>query len=117
MNKSIKSLMGKLNDTCRKSLEDALGLCVNRTHFDVEIEHLLLKLLETTDTDIDHLLRHFEINGSRLTKDLTQSLDRFKTGNSRNPSLSSQLIKLVEDIVPPKFGQGIFLWPCSAMIP
>lgn len=97
MNKSIKSLMGKLNDTCRKALEDALGLCVNRTHFDVEIEHVLLKLLETTDTDIDHLLRHFEINGSRLTKDLTRSLDRFKTGNSRNPSLSSQLIKLVEE--------------------
>ena len=97
MNKSIKSLMGKLNDTSRTALEGALGLCVNRTHFDVEIEHLLLKLMETTDTDIDHILRHFEINGDRLNKDLTRSLNRFKTGNSRNPSLSSQLIKLVEE--------------------
>jgi len=97
MNRSLKSLMGKLNDTSRTALEGALGLCVNRTHFDVEIEHLLLKLLEVPDTDIDHILRHFEINGSRLAKDLTRSLDRFKTGNSRNPGLSSQLVKMVEE--------------------
>ena len=44
MNVNLKSLIGKLNDTCRSALEGAAGLCLSRTHYDVEIEHLLLKL-------------------------------------------------------------------------
>ena len=97
MSVSLKSLMSRLNDTCRMALEGALGLCLARTHYEVEVEHLFLKLLEKSDTDLDHILRHFEINGSRLTKDITQSLDRLKTGNARNPALSSQMIKMVQE--------------------
>ena len=44
-----KSLIGKLNPTCRRALEAAAGLCLSRTHFHVEIEHWLLKLLETAE--------------------------------------------------------------------
>ena len=45
MNVSLKSLIGKLNDTCRGALEAAAGLCLTRTHYDVDVEHLLLKLM------------------------------------------------------------------------
>ena len=51
MNVSLKSLIGKLNDTCRGALEAAAGLCLTRTHYDVDVEHLLLKLSEVVDTD------------------------------------------------------------------
>ena len=97
MSVSMKSLMSRLNETCRTALEGALGLCLTRTHYEVEIEHMFLKLLERSDTDLDHILRHFEINGSRLSKDFTQSLERLKTGNARNPAISSQLIKMVQE--------------------
>ena len=97
MSVSLKSLMSRLNDTCRMALEGALGLCLARTHYEVEVEHLFLKLLEKSDTDLDHILRHFEINGSRLSKDITQSLDRLRTGNARNPAISSQLINMVQE--------------------
>ena len=43
---SLKSLIGKLNENARRGLEGAAGLCLSRTHFNVEIEHYLLKLLE-----------------------------------------------------------------------
>ncbi len=43
---NLKSLVAKLNDICRRSLEGAAGLCLSRTHYNVEIEHWLLKLLE-----------------------------------------------------------------------
>jgi type VI secretion system protein VasG len=43
---NLKSLVGKLNDTCRSALEAAAGLCLSRTNYNVEIEHWLLKLLE-----------------------------------------------------------------------
>lgn len=94
MNVNLKSLVGRLNDTSRNALEAAAGLCLSRTNYDVEIEHLLLKLLETDDTDVDHLLRHFEVNRARLTADVQRALDRLKTGNARTPALSPRLPRL-----------------------
>jgi len=97
MNVNLKSLIGRLNDTCRSALEGAAGLCLSRTNYDVEVEHFLLKLVETSDTDLGKILRHYEIDSSRLSKDLTRALDRLKTGNTRTPALSPRLPKLVED--------------------
>jgi type VI secretion system protein VasG len=34
---NLKSLIGKLNETCRRSLEGAAGLCLTRTNYNVEI--------------------------------------------------------------------------------
>ncbi len=45
MNINLKGLIGKLDDTCRRALEGAAGLCLSRTHYDVDIEHLISKLL------------------------------------------------------------------------
>ena len=52
MSVNLKSLIGRLNDTCRQALEGAAGLCLSRTNYDVEVEHVLLKLLEAPDTDL-----------------------------------------------------------------
>ncbi|MDQ4122189.1 MAG: type VI secretion system ATPase TssH [Acidobacteriota bacterium] len=97
MNVNLKSLIGRLNDTCRSSLEGAAGLCLSRTNYDVEIEHLLMKLLEADDTDFRKILRHFEMNADRLTRDLTVALDRLKTGNTRTPALSPRIPQLIQD--------------------
>ena len=97
MNVNLKSLVGRLNDTCRSALEDAAGLCLSRTNYDVEIEHLLMKLLEKDDTDLHKICSHFEVNIDRLTKDVNTSLDRLKTGNTRTPSLSERVPDWVQD--------------------
>ena len=91
MNVNLKSLIGRLNDTCRTALEGAAGLCLSRTNYDVEIEHILAKLLEENDTDLHKICRHYEVNVDRLAKDVSASLDRLKTGNSRTPGLSDRL--------------------------
>ena len=93
----LKELIGKLNDPCRQSLEGAAGLCLSRTNYNIEIEHWLLKLLEQSDTDLAALLKHYRVNTSRLTADLTKQLDRLKTGNSRPPALSPDVIDLVRE--------------------
>ncbi len=62
----LKSLVGKLNPTCRNGLESAAGLCLARTNYEVEIEHWLLKLAESPNTDLAAILRYFEIDNSRL---------------------------------------------------
>ncbi|MGI8567131.1 MAG: AAA family ATPase, partial [Pyrinomonadaceae bacterium] len=97
MNVNLKSLIGRLNDTCRNSLEAAAGLCLSRTNYDVEIEHLLLKLVEAPDTDFERILRHYEINPGRMSIDITRALDRLKTGNSRTPALSPRLPRLFQE--------------------
>ena len=79
----LKPLVGKLNETCRGTLEGAAALCLSRTNYNVEVEHWLFKLLETTDTDVAAALRHFEIDASRVCKDVSRTLDRLKTGNAR----------------------------------
>jgi type VI secretion system protein VasG len=94
---NLKSLIGRLNNTCREVLEGAAGLCLSRTNYDVEPEHFLLKLIEAADTDFARILRHYEVDPSRLTKDITRSLDRLKTGNARMPALSPRLPRWVQD--------------------
>jgi type VI secretion system protein VasG len=91
MNVNLKSLVGRLNDTCRGALESAAGLCLSRTNYDVEIEHILAKLLEQDDTDLHRICRHYEVNVDRLAKDVSVALDRLKTGNTRTPGLSDRL--------------------------
>jgi type VI secretion system protein VasG len=94
---NLKSLIGKLNDTSRRALESAAGLCLSRTNYNVEIEHWLLKLLEVSDTDFARLLRYYEVDQARVNRDLTRAIEKLKTGNSRPPSLSPQIVDLVRE--------------------
>ena len=94
---NLKSLIGKLNDTCRKALESAAGLCLSQTHYEVDLEHFLIKLLEMPQTDFQQILRHFEINQDRLTADLTRAMEGFKTGNARTPALSPRIPRMLQE--------------------
>ena len=94
---NIKSLIGKLNETCRKALESAAGLCLSQTHYEVDVEHFLIKLLEMPDTDLQKIFRHFEINETRLINDMTRALEGFKRGNARTPALSPHIPAMVRD--------------------
>lgn len=92
----LKSLIAKLNPTCRAALEAAAGLCLSHTHYEVDIEHFLIKLLEIPNTDLDRILRHFGVDGSRLLSDLTLAIECFKNGNGRTPSLSPNIPRLFQ---------------------
>lgn len=93
---NLKSLIDRLDTTCRGALEAAAGLCLSRTNYDVELEHYLLKLVEAEDTDITRIFRHYEVDESMLRADIMRALDRLKTGNGRTPALSPRLPSLIE---------------------
>jgi len=97
MTTNLKALIGKLDDATRKALEAAAGLCVARTHYDIEIEHYLLKALDATDNDLAAILKHFGIDRSRLTKELERSLDSLKTGNARSPAFSPTVVEMLSE--------------------
>jgi type VI secretion system protein VasG len=94
---NLKSLIGKLNEPCRLALEQAAGLCLSQTHYEIDIEHFLLKLLDLQNTDLHKTLRYFEINESRLRNDLMRAIDGFKTGNARTPALSPRIPKMIQE--------------------
>ena len=71
MNVNLKSLVARLNDVTRNALEGAAGLCLSRTNYDVEVEHILAKILEQDDTDLHKIAAHYEVNMDRLTKDVS----------------------------------------------
>jgi type VI secretion system protein VasG len=97
MNVNLKGLIAKLDDTCRRALEAAAGLCLTRTHYDVDIEHMFMKLLDMPDTDLQKILRHYGVDKSRLERDFTRVLDRLKTGNARNPTIAPRITKLINE--------------------
>ena len=92
----LKQLVGHLNDTCRRTLEAAAGLTLSRTHYNVEIEHWLVRLSERPDSDISVILKHYEIEAGRFATDLNRSLEKMKTGNGRAPSLAPEIVELVK---------------------
>ena len=92
----LKPLIGRLNDVCRRALEAAAGATALRTHYNVEIEHLLVGLLDRSDTDVAAILRKWEVDPARLSTDVGRSLDRMKTGNARAPALSPDIVDMVK---------------------
>src|SRR5215475_3257646 len=95
MDVNLRSLIGKFNPATRAATEAAAGFCLARTHYNVEIEHFLIKLLDMTDGDFAAIAQHAEIDRGRLATDLTRVLDRFKTGNGRTPAFSPDFFELM----------------------
>src|SRR5258708_39501962 len=92
----LKSLVGRLNEPCRRALEAAAGLTLSRTHYNIELEHWLMTLADRADGDIAAILRHYEIDQGRFATDLNRALERMKTGNGRAPSLAPDIVELVK---------------------
>ncbi len=93
----LKSLVGKLDDTCRQTLESAAGLALSRTNYNVEVEHWLLRLVDRQTSDIAIILSHFEIDAGRFGQDINRQIDRFKTGNGRAPALAPSIVKVIRE--------------------
>ena len=94
---NLRALIDKLNTTSRNALEGAAGLCLSRTHYDIEIEHYLMKLLDSSGSDFAAIAQHFGIDKSRYAAELTRSLDKLKSGNARTPAISPSVLKMIRE--------------------
>lgn len=92
----IKLLLGKLNAHCLQSLEAAATFAGMRGHYEVCIEHMVVKLLERGEGDFDLVLRHFDVNLDQLWQSMLDNLGRQRSGNQNKPSFSPQLLELFE---------------------
>jgi type VI secretion system protein VasG len=93
---NLKTLISKLNTTTRTAAERAANLCMSRGHYEVDLEHLFLALLEQPQSDFTLLCKRFGVAASELQRDLEGEIGRFKNGNTRTPVFSAHLPTLLE---------------------
>ncbi|MCK5334644.1 MAG: type VI secretion system ATPase TssH, partial [Gammaproteobacteria bacterium] len=96
MELNLKALINKMNQVTKSALESSAGYCMNRGHYNVEIEHFLFKLLEENSTDLQRILNMLSVNPDILKTELNSSLDRLQTGNVKPPALSLELVNLIK---------------------
>jgi type VI secretion system protein VasG len=96
MSINLKTLISKLDDTCRRATERAANLCMARGNYEVDLEHLFLALLEEPNSDFSVIAKRSGISHTALESDLHNEIGRFKTGNSRTPVFSPHLPSLFE---------------------
>ena len=94
--KDLRLLLGKLNDYCTKALESAVGLCVNRGHYEVRWEHLFMEFLDDPAGDVFAILNRFSVDIGRLKKQVNQELENIRGGNTGRPSFSPPLLEAFE---------------------
>jgi type VI secretion system protein VasG len=89
-------LFGKLNSLGYKAIEGATVFCKMRGNPYVELQHWLSQILQQPDSDLHRIVREFQIDASRLAKDLTESLDRLPRGATSISDLSAHVEEAVE---------------------
>jgi len=90
------ALFGKLNSLAYKSMEGATVLCKLRGNPYVELEHWMQQILQEQDSDLLRIMRHFELDASRLAADMTTALDRLPRGSTSISDLSMHIENAVE---------------------
>jgi type VI secretion system protein VasG len=90
------ALFGKLNSLAYKAIEGATVVCKLRGNPYVELVHWIQQILNTQDSDLHHIVRQFEIDPSRLAKDITDALDRLPRGATSISDLSTHVENAVE---------------------
>src|SRR5258706_2621475 len=90
------TLFGKLNSLGYKSIEGATILCKMRGNPYVETVHWLHQLLQNPDSDVHRIIKHYQLDASRLAADLIASLDRLPRGATAIADFSGDLTNAIE---------------------
>ena len=90
------SLFGKLNSLGYKAIESATVFCKLRGNPYVELVHWFNQILQLPDSDLHRIVREFQLEPSRLARDMTAALDRLPRGATSISDLSSHIEEAVE---------------------
>ncbi len=93
---SRTALFGKLNPVGYKAIEAATVFCKMRGNPYVELVHWIHQILQLQDSDLHRIIRQFNVEPSRLARDITEALDRLPRGSTTISDLSSHVEEAVE---------------------
>lgn len=93
----LRTLVEKLDDTCAKALEQAAVLAAARGDYEVRIEHVLIKLLDSdVQNDLQAILEQAGVCEEQLFDALMQGLQRLRTANPDKPVFATRLGQWLE---------------------
>ncbi len=95
MMNTLKTLIEKLNTPCYRTLEKSAAICVERGHFNIEIEHWVLAILKEENAFFKKILVYYHCDVEKIIADINASLEELKIGNDRSPALSDRVIELI----------------------
>lgn len=95
--KTLRALLDKLNAQCGQMMEAAAGFTMSRGHYQITIEHLLIKLLEDDQRyGIDAVLEYFQVNVDELWQGLIDAVNSQRSGHQGKPGMSENLFQVLE---------------------
>ena len=92
----MKTLVGHMNSTTKKALNDAAELGLQQAYFTVEVVHYLYCLLKLPNTDVSAALKAHGVNTDALLEEFRHAVEASRRGNTRTPSLSPEITDLLE---------------------
>jgi type VI secretion system protein VasG len=90
------ALFGKLNKLGYQAIESATVFCKLRGNPYVEMVHWLHQILQGQDSDVHRLIQHYDLEPSKVARDMTAALDALPRGASSISDLSEHLADAVE---------------------
>ncbi|NTV94548.1 MAG: type VI secretion system ATPase TssH [Thiobacillus sp.] len=90
------SLFGKLNPLAYKAIEGATVFCKLRGNPYVELVHWLHQIFQSQDSDLHRIVKHFDLDASRLVADMTATLDSLPRGATAISDFSPNIEESVE---------------------
>ncbi len=90
------TVFGKLNNLSYKAVEGATVFCKLRGNPYVELEHWVAQIIQNQDSDWHRIIKHYNLDGSALAKDITAALDRLPRGATSISDISDNITNAVE---------------------
>ncbi|EAR09287.1 type VI secretion system ATPase TssH [Reinekea blandensis] len=98
--KTLRALLDKLNADCGVMMEAAAGFAASRGHYQITVEHLLLKLLEDDRRlHIDAIVAYFNVDVDRLWQAMIESVNALRSDHQGKPGISDALFQTLEKAV------------------
>lgn len=91
------SLFKRLNKECYKALESATVLAKTRGNPYVELCHVINQILLTPNTDLHQIIKNFQIDESKLAKDLIESMDSLPRGASSIEDFAVEIEQVIKE--------------------
>ncbi|WP_420415047.1 type VI secretion system ATPase TssH [Roseibium sp.] len=92
----VETVANKLTTVSYESLENAMRLTKSSGHRHLEIVHWLYYLLRDENSDLTHILRHFDIDSSVVDSDLQTAIAKFKINQTELPGMAAPFQEALE---------------------
>ncbi|PCJ16781.1 MAG: type VI secretion system ATPase TssH [Gammaproteobacteria bacterium] len=90
------AIFGKLNSLAYRAVEAAFNFSKLRNNSHVEITHWVHQILQLQDSDLHRLIKHYDLDSSKLMADITQSLDQLPRGTTSQVNFSAYIDQTIE---------------------